>query len=75
MRVLVDVVTGQPRVGVDAKQLLAAVRARKHVALPAQCLALAAPLTELGEHAVPLRLDAERLPGEHTLTVLVKKKL
>ena len=75
MRVLVDVATGQPRTAVDAKQLLAAVRARKHVALPAECLALAAPLAELGEHAVPLRFDARRLPGEHTLAVLVKKKL
>ena len=75
MRVLVDAATGQPRAGVSAKQLLAAVRARKHVALPAECLRLDAPLAELGEHAVPLRFDAQQLPGEHTLTVLVKKKL
>ena len=75
MRVLVDVATGQPRRGVDAKQLLAAVRSRKHVALPPQSLQLPAPLAELGEHAVTLRFDPKRLPGEHTLTVLVKKKL
>ena len=76
IRVLVDKVTGQPRSGVDAKQLLAAVRARKHVVLPPQSLLLPAPLTELGEHALPLRFDEKHIPGnEHTLTVLIKKKI
>jgi len=75
VRVLVDKVTGQPRSGVDAKQLLAAVRERKHVVLPPASLQLPAPLAELGEHALPLRFNAARIPGEHTLTVLLKKKL
>lgn len=72
---LVDKVTGQPRTAVDAKAVLAAVRQRKHVLLPHQSLHLPAPLAELGEHALPLRFDAKRIPGEHTLTVLIKKKL
>jgi hypothetical protein len=75
LRVLVDKVTGQPRSGIDAKAVLAAVRARKHVLLPPESLPLHAPLAELGEHALPLRFDTKCIPGEHTLTVLIKKKL
>ncbi len=72
---LVDPATGKPRRPVTAAQLLAAVRDKKRVALPAASLPLPQPLVQLGEHALPLRLDAAHIPGKHALTVLLKKKL
>ena len=76
LRVLVDKATGLPRRPVGAAEVVAAVRAKQHVALSPDCLPAAAlPLATLGEHALTLRLDTAAVRGTHTLTVLVKKKL
>ena len=75
MRVLVDKATGKPRHALGQATLLRAIRDKKHVALPEASLPLSAPLATLGEHALPLRFDARHIAGQHTLTVLVKKKL
>jgi hypothetical protein len=71
----VDKATGQPRRPVGAAQLLAAVREKKRVELPAASLLLPGPLAALGEHAVPLRFDGAHIRGAHALTVLLKKRL
>ena len=65
---------GNPRTPVGKRQLLAAVRQSKHVELAEANLALPEPLATLGEHVVPLRFD-QRLPGSHSLTVLLNKRL
>ena len=59
---------------VTADQLLRKIQEKKKVDLPAASLLLSEPLG-LGEHTVPLKFDKRFLPGTHSLTVLVKKKL
>jgi ribosomal protein L9 len=75
MRVLVDKATGRPRLPVSAKQVLAALREKRKVSLPAASLLLPAPLATLGEHEVRLRFDTAHIPGQHAMTVHLKKKL
>ncbi len=75
MRVLVDKATGRPRHPVSAAQVLAAVRDKRKVSLPAASLLLQTPLSTLGEHEVRLRFDTAHIPGQHALSVHLKKKL